>query len=304
MDGWQHYKALITLGTPHRGAVNAAETLGNGISKLGLDISQTLRSLPSMYQILPIYPVIDRGTEVVRLSNTDVVPNLSRSKAAEGTKFLLDIADAVERNTGLLEYALNGYQMIPVVGTRQPTNQSLRVAGGRLEPMRTSTIMDPALTHGDGTVPFVSAIPIEMSETYRDSFFTVTHGAIQNSPVVLEHLSGLLTRMQLSLAQFKGVPSPKDPSLETALSLDVPDFVEAGNPLNIEAAAYNADDSVALSAHIQPLSNTEPSQNIPLVREEDNWHAVVDALNPGYYRLTVSGNSPNIIPVSDLFVVA
>ncbi|NIP23655.1 MAG: lecithin--cholesterol acyltransferase, partial [Phycisphaerae bacterium] len=153
LGGWRQCKALITLGTPHRGAVNAAETISNGLERIGIDISDTLRSFPSMYQILPIYPVIDIGSEVVRLMDTDDVPNLSREKAVEGTKFLLDIADAVENHRGMQQYRNSGYQMIPVVGTRQPTNQSLRISNGRLKPIRTSAIMDASLTHGDGTVP-------------------------------------------------------------------------------------------------------------------------------------------------------
>jgi pimeloyl-ACP methyl ester carboxylesterase len=84
LGGWRQCKALITLGSPHRGAVNAAETLSNGVVKFGLDISKALRSLPSMYQILPIYPVIDTGSGVVRLMETDAVPNLSVQRGSTG----------------------------------------------------------------------------------------------------------------------------------------------------------------------------------------------------------------------------
>ena len=63
--GWKHTRTLITLGTPHQGSLNAVDFLVNGMKKgvgpIGLDLSPLLRSYPSVYQLLPIYPCIDGG---------------------------------------------------------------------------------------------------------------------------------------------------------------------------------------------------------------------------------------------------
>jgi hypothetical protein len=38
--------------------------------------------------------------------------------------------------------------------------------------------IDPLLADGDGTVPRASAIPIELSDAYRDSFAPERHGSL------------------------------------------------------------------------------------------------------------------------------
>ncbi|MEO7244871.1 MAG: hypothetical protein ABIX12_06970, partial [Rubrivivax sp.] len=49
LGGWQVTRTLLTLGTPHRGSLNAVGFLANGMKKgigpLGLDLSPLLRSL-------------------------------------------------------------------------------------------------------------------------------------------------------------------------------------------------------------------------------------------------------------------
>ena len=76
LDGWQDTRALITFGTPHRGSLNAADFLVNGfVKKLGplkvADLSRLLRSLTSVYQLLPIYPCVDVGAGNQRVAEVD-----------------------------------------------------------------------------------------------------------------------------------------------------------------------------------------------------------------------------------------
>ena len=44
----------------------------------------------------------------------------------------------------------------------------------------------PDLIDGDGTVPQVSAIPIELSNSLKNNFIAEKHGALQNQKQVLE----------------------------------------------------------------------------------------------------------------------
>ena len=68
MDWWKYTRALITFGTPYRGSLNTIlDFLANGfVKKVGpfkmLDLSELLRSLTSVYQLLPIYPCVYSGT--------------------------------------------------------------------------------------------------------------------------------------------------------------------------------------------------------------------------------------------------
>ncbi|HEX9643208.1 MAG TPA: hypothetical protein VGC11_04320, partial [Acidimicrobiia bacterium] len=58
--GWQETRTLITFGTPYRGSLNALDFLANGLRRglgpVGVDLTEFLRSLTSVYQLLPIYP--------------------------------------------------------------------------------------------------------------------------------------------------------------------------------------------------------------------------------------------------------
>ena len=66
LEGWRDTRRLVTFGTPYRGSLNALNFLVHGMQKrLGpipvLDLSRLLRSFPSVYQLLPIYPCLDPG---------------------------------------------------------------------------------------------------------------------------------------------------------------------------------------------------------------------------------------------------
>ena len=75
--GWRHCRALITLGTPHRGAPRAVDWLFNGAGVGALRsaaATRVLRDWPSVYELLPQYPAVltESGTpvEVPQLSPT------------------------------------------------------------------------------------------------------------------------------------------------------------------------------------------------------------------------------------------
>lgn len=61
LDGWRYCHALLTLGTPHRGAPRALDWLFNGVP-IGRwrhpDATRVLRGWPSMYELLPQYPAV------------------------------------------------------------------------------------------------------------------------------------------------------------------------------------------------------------------------------------------------------
>ena len=78
LDGWKDTRALITFGTPHRGSMNAVGFLVNGfVKKLGplkvADLTTLLRSLTSVYQLLPIYPCVDLGAGLQRIAEVDLL---------------------------------------------------------------------------------------------------------------------------------------------------------------------------------------------------------------------------------------
>jgi hypothetical protein len=165
MEGWKCTRALITFGTPYRGSVNALDSLANGLHKGPLELkglSRAARSFTSIYQLLPIYPCYDPGDgQLVRVGETDSIPHIDPAKAAAALAFHRQIEDAVKVNQGDNEYKEHGYKIFPIIGIAQPTNQSTRLSSSRVELMQAYQGKD---LDGDGTVPRVSAEPIEFGK--------------------------------------------------------------------------------------------------------------------------------------------
>ena len=190
LAGWQDSRALFTFGTPYRGSLNAVNFLANGYKKLFLDLTEVMRSLTSIYQLLPIYQCVNINGEYNRIAEVEDLPNIDKIKAQDALAFHRAIETAVERNQQIDAYR-NGFSVIPIAGVNQPTLQSATLLNGKL----TATGDLPAalqgradLGDGDGTVPKVSAIPIERSSNLDNLFIAEQHGAIQNQPQVLENL--------------------------------------------------------------------------------------------------------------------
>ena len=131
LGGRADTRMLITFGTPHRGSLNAVDFLVNGfVKKLGplkvADLSTLLRSLTSVYQLLPIYPCVDVGNGHERVAEVDL-PHVDRSRAAAA---LHDFHRAIE--AGAAAHEVGEYAIHSVVGITQGTKQSGRLDGERL----------------------------------------------------------------------------------------------------------------------------------------------------------------------------
>jgi pimeloyl-ACP methyl ester carboxylesterase len=179
LGGWRDCRALITFGTPHRGSLNALDFLANGYKKMFIDLTEAMRSFPSVYQLLPIYEALTVEDTLHRVGELTGVPGINAPMAADALDFHREISTAVDSNRQKDEYLEKGYAQIPVVGTRQPTKQSAKLLDGTVtvsaEPLKG---IDPQLSGGDGTVPRVSATPIELSDDHRETFRPERHSSL------------------------------------------------------------------------------------------------------------------------------
>ena len=125
LEGWQDCKALFTFGTPYRGSLAAVDVLANGLDLLKLvDLSDMLRSLPSVYQLLPRHTVLSVGSSYESIAQTtQPLPNIDRDKALDAWNFYGEIEAAVKRHLNDASY-LKSYKTIPIVGIEQTTKQS------------------------------------------------------------------------------------------------------------------------------------------------------------------------------------
>jgi pimeloyl-ACP methyl ester carboxylesterase len=132
LEGWRECKALITFGTPYRGSPNALGFLANGYKRLFTDLSEVMRSFPSMHQLLPIYRALRIDEDYVRVAEAASVPGIDKARAADALAFHREIEAKVDEHRKDPGYLDKGYVIVPVVGIRQPTVQSAALAGGRV----------------------------------------------------------------------------------------------------------------------------------------------------------------------------
>ena len=298
LDGWTSTRMLITFGTPYRGSLNALQFIANGLRRrLGpvqlADLSQLLRSFQSVYQLLPIYPCVDAGDgRLLRVTESTGIPNLDLTRALDARAFHHEIREAVRAHEQDQAYLDRRYAIHPIVGMFQPTALSARLRAGGLETLSSYPGEDQ---DGDGTVPRVSAIPLELGREHREVYAANRHACLQNSRAMLDHLTGLLSGLDLDLDAYYG-------PLPIRLSLDVEDAYPAGDPILIRVRPED-DEALALSATLTD-ANGAVVRRVPLRPADDGWWEVELGPRPeGTYRVVVGGKA-TVEPVADVFAVA
>jgi pimeloyl-ACP methyl ester carboxylesterase len=288
LEGWQDSRALFTFGTPYRGSPKAVNFLANGYKQLFLDLTDVIRSLTSTYQLLPIYKVININGEFHRIAELENLPNIDKLKAQDALAFHREIEAAVERHQQDQQY-LRSLTVIPIAGTQQPTLQSATLINGKL----TASEALPAvlqnrsdLGDGDGTVPKISAIPIERSQDLNNFFIAEQHGSLQNQAQVLDNILNTLQISQFDLADArKGEP-------QTAISLSLDDLYLTDEPVALRARLIKPSSATGkLKAEIQQVSSDRPTLSLDFVEQENEWILAIEDLPTGLYRVKVQAEN-------------
>lgn len=165
LGGWPLCRALITLGTPHRGAPKALQLLANGVRVAGVrldGVSDLLGQWPSVAELLPRYPMVWDTAAAAPLYPHEVPLEHLRSRAKQGFALHEEIEQAWQAmpRTGAEP------QVVPRLGW------SHRTAGSAVWDGRTLKVSKKLPgwlelagweeEHGDGTVPAISAVPVEL----------------------------------------------------------------------------------------------------------------------------------------------
>ena len=189
------------------------------------------------------------------------------------------------------DYTAGGYRIHPITGIEQPTQQSARVQGDQVELLKTWNGKDYS---GDGTVPRVSAVPLEVVDAQAGMFAGEIHGSLQNDAAVLTHLRGLLTGRVIDLSMFESIEP-------TRIGLEVEELFAADEPIPI--AARGDRDGLELTARISNADTGEVARTVTLRSGGDGTYtAEAPPLPEGFYRLTVEGGIDSV--TSLLAVVA
>jgi Lecithin:cholesterol acyltransferase len=297
-DGAEITRRLITLGTPFRGSPKAVGTLVHGVATrrgpLSVELSflnEFVRSLPSLYQLLPTYPcVAHSGGAASRLR--DATTSLDHERVVDAASYHDEVAAAIE-NSGDLAYEVHS-----IVGLRQPTAQTVALSQSGIELLNEHEGRDYA---GDGTVPRFSASWPEWERDDRAVFASQRHASLQDTDLTRDQLRGVLTTVQLG--KFKGTG--------VELSVDLPEAIVEGETLTVDVFAQRTGDDgphdrLALQATITDGDGRSSNSFLFDNHGAGRYTAAIDGLRPEAYSVkveTVPGVSDQVDVVADSVLV-
>jgi hypothetical protein len=283
LGGSEVTRKVITIGTPHRGSVDALDKLVNGLRKgmgpFGIDLTELTRSLPSMYQLLPAYRSVEKDG-VLYAPHEVPLSGLSSARVRWAREEFHDKLSANPASEA------SGYALHPIIGIRQPTWASAR---WREEGVVPSCLIGGDDLGGDGTVPRLAATPPGIGlDSPVIAGFSEQHGSLQHHLGVFEQVYTALTgttRVYLD-----------DESSAPALGVTVEQIHLAGEPIVVTAAASS--DDVRLRATVTGEDGKVVSREL-LWRQEAGVFSVTleKALPPGAYEVRVHRDGPGANPV-------
>ncbi|HET8681285.1 MAG TPA: hypothetical protein VFM54_05355, partial [Micromonosporaceae bacterium] len=306
LGGAPYCRALVTVGTPHRGAPKALDWLVNGARLGGIAhpaATEVLRGWPGLYDLLPRYRAVwcaERDAAVYPYELDGVAP---AGFVAEARRSFAMHGEIEKAFTELSQRPADQRPEVVALFARGHATLGRAVwADGELR-----VVKDPdpqwlpnAGWRGDGTVPAISAVPIELDEERR-SWRAVPerHGPMAATPAVVEILK---TFASASLAAVRG-DTPDHPWL----GLDLEGCVPAGEPVPVEARLYGAPAGpAAVWVRVKSLDDGNVRrQPCRMAETADGWRAVLDPLPEGRYGVAVEAvNVPGVDRVRCVDMVA
>lgn len=263
-------RKLITLGTPYRGAAKAIGQLVNGvrpgIGPLSINLTDFARSMPSLHQLLPAYACIERDAGLHHIADVGL-PELDSGMVSDALTFHDELAEAEAARPASLDITH------AIVGVRQATPTSVRIAHGQVEALDT---IDGDNDYGDATVPLTGAIGHNLPmDTNRVRRVVDHHGSIHANPYALDELEEAITAKPVRRRAPGTVP----------VNLIVPDLVLAGERLPI---TVRVDPGVRNAILIRVIDERE----IPVFSRQprDSTGTITTgALAPGGYEVRITG---------------
>ncbi|MGQ0777761.1 MAG: lipase/acyltransferase domain-containing protein [Pseudonocardiales bacterium] len=297
LRGARYCQALITLGTPHRGAPKALDWLLNGVrvgpgpvaaltSTLLADAAAVLREWPSTYDLLPRYRAV-RDEE----SGREHYPHeLGSAPFAKRAQAAFDMHQEIETEWQALDPAERPEVLALFARGHATPSRAVR-RGDRVRITKTDAEWQPnAGWRGDGTVPALSAIPIELSEDVRARRAVPDrHGPMAGCAAAVEVLR------EYEAEPFGSVRG--DAPDRPWLGLDLDEVVAAGEPFTVAAELLGSTAVEGASAwlRVAPDGGPTTAQPLRMTGADGRWQATVPGLAPGIYQVSVEAvNVPRV----------
>jgi Lecithin:cholesterol acyltransferase len=292
MGRWPWCRALLTVGTPHRGAPKALDWMVNGVRVLGVPLprpTRLLREWPSVAELLPRYRAV-RDTATGQLRYPHELPCEHLGSAAEAYRMHCVIEDAWNA------MPRSGPELKVCLGWSHATPDDTTWDGQRLTVTkrvpdwleRTGWERD----FGDGTVPAVSAVPIELSHHNQESF---TRLRDRHVPMAGADILGVLLRDYLERRPVDWIRGDGgDADHPPALGLDLDELHGAGQPVPLTVTAREVDadlGSQPVWASVTPVDGDTPPVKLDYDTATGRFTGELPAMTPGLYEVTVSARA-------------
>jgi hypothetical protein len=229
--------------------------------------------------------------DLKRIEDLTELGELDMEQARAGIEFHREIERAVEANFKNDLYQSSRYKLLPIVGTYQPTFLSALLTNDGIKPIE--TYKGQSILGGDGTVPRLSATPIELSKAKFETFVACPHAGLQNFNSVRVQIRSALSDVDIS--EFK------DSGAE-AISLKMADVFSSSEPFQALAHCETAIDPMQAT-----LSNIETGEKVEcefeIALDTEGWQRVeISPLAAGTYRIRVDAGD-EAEPITDVFGV-
>ncbi|MEV0409589.1 hypothetical protein AB0I68_01965 [Streptomyces sp. NPDC050448] len=268
LGGHEVTRRLITLGTPHRGSVEALAALVNGSRLLGPDLGTFARSLPSLHQLAPDYACVTGPQGLAYARDLPGLPGVDPALLADAARFHADLRSAPPRA-----------ELHAIVGVGQPTAASAAYADDRLTLLPE---LDGARAGGDGTVPRLAALPASGAgegHAVTESFTPYEqHGSLHNNRGVRDALWGLLGHTP---------PGTAEDAAGSRLGVQAPALLPAGAPYEVTVTATG--EELLLTAELRPADGNRPTARTLRSLGGGRYAGAFPPPQPGAYRLAVGG---------------
>lgn len=284
--GAERTRRIVTLGTPYRGAAMAVDKLVNGLrpglGPLSANLTAFSRSLPSLHQLLPEYACVDPGDgELLRVTEVEL-PELSTDGVRGAVRFHEETNRAAAARPGSRD------QLYMIIGTRQPTATTARIAGGRAEML--TTIRDGDAVDddfGDATVPRTGAVPHGLPLNASDLHSVVEqHGHLQRNESALDMVEEAITARPVVRRAPPTVP----------IRVEVPELVLRGEPVPVRIAV-EGDGRHALRVTTTDESGAVVDSRAARLRDGQAV-ASLTGLPPGLHTVHVASLGGEVAPVT------
>jgi pimeloyl-ACP methyl ester carboxylesterase len=317
LGGAADTRGIISIGTPHRGSMAALDALVNGKKYGPLDLTPFVRSMPAIYELLPLFPMLRTGSgkdlRLLRIAETfgldpvtgedlpepadgdrppppDPVPHLNRAMLQDALRFHAAIRVPAESRPP----ADTGYLQRVIFNRRQHTLHSASALGSGLEMFLSYPVLEGQMwreddARGDGTVPAQSAVPIEWDNTGDAVPNAQKHTAIQATREAHDTISNWLR--PADARGFRG----REVSDDDVIVLDLAPVIGQGEPLEVTVSAGRGTFATV------EVTNESTGQTIsqPVAVTDEPRTLTFGELPAGVQKVTARARAVTHPPVSD-----